>query len=71
MSFCGIISGSISSGVGEIVNMPSRTLDLLFRFLKQNNARLSKRALDKEFSQLTEEEVDQIENLYASVFQSN
>ena len=59
------------SGVGGIVNMPSRTLDLLFRFLKQNNGRLSMRALDREFSGLTEVEVEQIEKLYVSVFQSN
>ena len=45
--------------------MPHRTVDLLFRFLSQNNGSFSKRALSKEFAELTEREVEQIEQLYA------
>ena len=56
---------AFSTGLGAIVDMPHRTVDLLFRFLSQNNGRFSKRALSKEFAELTEGEVEQIEQLYA------
>lgn len=48
-----------------IVDMPARLLDLLHRFLRQNGGVLSKRALEKEFSGLTEKEVARIEALFA------
>ena len=54
-----------TTGLGAIVDMPHRTVDLLFRFLSQNNGKFSKRALSKEFAELTEGEVEQIEQLYA------
>lgn len=50
------------------IDMPDRTVDLLIRFLDQNNGRLSKRARDKEFSRLTEAEVQTIERKYADIF---
>lgn len=50
--------------VAAIVDMPDRTVDLLFRFLQQNEGRLSKQAREQEFSALTDAEVDQIEDLY-------
>ena len=53
------------TGLGAIVDMPNRTVDLLFRFLRQNNGKFSKRALSKEFVELTEREVGQIERIYA------
>ena len=48
--------------------MPQRTLDLLFRFLKQNDGLLSKRAKEKEFAALTPEEVERVEKIYSDVF---
>ena len=51
-----------------IVDMPDRTIDLLFRFLNQNEGRLSKRALEKEFEQLTETEVSAVEAAYRASF---
>jgi len=48
--------------------MPDRTRDLLFRFLHQNDGRLSKRAREKEFAPLTDEEVRRIEAAYAESF---
>lgn len=54
-----------SDRVSGIVDMPRKTLDLLHRFLRQNNGRLSERARTKEFAKLTQEEVMQIETLYA------
>jgi Fic family protein len=49
----------------EIVDMPSRKTDLLYKFLTQSNGRLSERAKTKEFSSLTAEEIRRIENLYS------
>ena len=54
--------------IDNMIDMPERTVDLLFRFLSQNDDTLSKRAREKEFSALTEEEIAQIEAIYADVF---
>ncbi len=54
-----------SEGVLAVVEMPARTVDLLHRLLRQNDGRLSKRALAREFAALTEHEVERIEVLYA------
>jgi hypothetical protein len=48
--------------------MPDGTLDLPFRFLRQNNATLSKRGRENEFSELTEEEIAKIEASYNGAF---
>lgn len=45
--------------------MPGSVLDLLLKFLSQNGGKLSKRAREKEFRALTEEEIEAIELLYA------
>lgn len=52
------------TGVKGIVDLPDRTLDLLFRFLGQNQGRLSKRAREHEFAKFTEEEIDEVERIY-------
>ena len=54
--------------LANIVDMPDRTSDLLFNFLRQNNGRLSKRGRDKEFAKLREDEVAQIKSAYAHAF---
>ncbi|WP_299717378.1 Fic family protein [Tardiphaga sp.] len=56
------------SGLENIIDMPERTLNNLFGFLRQNQGRLSKRARDDEFAELTEDEVAKIEQLYADSF---
>jgi hypothetical protein len=56
------------AGVERIIDMPERTLNTLFGFLRQNNGGLSKRARQNEFSSLTEEEVQRIESLYQNSF---
>ncbi len=53
------------AGLETVVDMPNRSVDLLFRFLRRNNGKFSKRALTEEFIELTEREVGQIERLYA------
>jgi hypothetical protein len=50
--------------VAGMIDMPDRLLDLLFRFLRQNDGRLSKRAREREFAALTDEEVARIEGIY-------
>jgi len=54
--------------VGEIVDMPERTVDLLFRMLRQNEGRLSKQARDKEFAGLSAAEVARIERAFGEAF---
>jgi hypothetical protein len=54
--------------VESIVDMPDRTLDNLFGFLRQNRGHLSKRAREKEFAALTDDETRRIEQAYADLF---
>ncbi len=54
--------------VKNYIDMPDRLIDLLIRFLYQENGTLSKRAKRKEFSSLTEEEIKILERKYADVF---
>jgi hypothetical protein len=49
----------------QMIDMPDRLLDLLFRFLRQNDGRLSKRAREREFPALTDAEAARIEAIYA------
>ena len=48
--------------------MPDKMIATLVRFLEQNNGILSKRALKKEFSELTENEVTSIQDTYQTIF---
>ena len=50
--------------VKTIVDMPEKTINLLFRFLRQNNGILSKRALENEFKPLRNDEVERIQRIY-------
>ena len=51
--------------IQTIVDMPAATIDLLFRFLRQNGGTLSARARQREFAALTEDEVRRVEAMYA------
>jgi hypothetical protein len=51
-----------------LFDMPERTIDLLFRFLHQNGGRLSQRATEREFAQLSNEEAEQVEGIYRRAF---
>jgi hypothetical protein len=44
--------------------MPNRKVDLLFHFLNQNSGTLSRRAREREFVKLTDDETTQIEKFY-------
>ena len=54
--------------VESIVDMPDRTLDNLFGFLRQNHGRLSRRARENEFAALTEDETRRVEQAYSDLF---
>lgn len=56
---------AFTTAIASMVDMPARTLELLHRFLRQNNGRLSQRARTGEFAGLTDPEVADIEQHYA------
>ncbi len=55
--------------VASFLDMPERLIDLLFRFLHQNGGNLSRRARDREFKELTDEEAKRIEMVYREAFE--
>ena len=57
------------SRVGTIVDMPQAKLELLWRFLHQNQGKLSKRARTEEFALLRDAEVGQVEQFYGQAWQ--
>ena len=54
--------------IKNYIDMPDKLVDLLIRFLSQNDGSLSKRGRVKEFEKLTEKEIQAIEAKYAEVF---
>lgn len=54
--------------IDEEFEMPDKLISILVRFLEQNGGILSNRAKEKEFSELTEKEVKDIEEAYKSIF---
>ncbi|WP_082367325.1 Fic family protein [Ensifer adhaerens] len=53
--------------VSALIDMPDRVMDLLFRFLRQNNGTLSKRAREREFAGLTDSEAAEIQSIYEEI----
>jgi len=56
--------------VSAMADMPDRTFDLLFRFLRQNQGRLSNRSREGEFADLTAQETERIEGIFRDIFES-
>ena len=56
------------ANVELIVDMPERSIDLLFHFLHQNGGRLSQRARNREFARLTDPEAEGMEQLYGELW---
>lgn len=54
--------------VKEVVEMPDERIDLLFRFLRQNQGKLSSRATSREFSAFRDDEIDRIEGIFEDSF---
>jgi len=61
----------LNNYIKNYIDMPDNLVDLLIRFLGQNNGILSKRARGKEFDKLTENEAQNIEAKYAEIFQDD
>lgn len=57
--------------IKNYIDMPDKLVNLLIRLLGQNNGKLSNRARDKEFNQLTDAEIQAIEQKYEDVFTSD
>jgi len=53
--------------IQEFLEMPDAQFDLMLGFLRQNGGRFSKRAREKEFAALTDEEVSAIESVYTDL----
>ncbi len=51
----------------SVLEMPDHKFDLMLGFLRQNGGRFSKRAREREFEALTDEEVSAIEGIYADL----
>jgi hypothetical protein len=58
----------LKSYMRENFDMPDRTASLLMNFLHQGKGRLSKRAREKELSQLTVDECAQLEDKFAEIY---
>ncbi|CAL4869294.1 hypothetical protein MMA231_03586 (plasmid) [Asticcacaulis sp. MM231] len=58
----------IKSVVEESFEMPDRMIELLINFLHQGQGRLSKRAREKEFKALRDDEVALLETAYGDIF---
>ncbi len=54
--------------IKNYVDMPDKLVDLLIRFLNQNNGKLSKQAKEREFEKLTDREIQAIQQKYAEIF---
>jgi Fic family protein len=55
-------------GIQQMIDMPIDQVELLHKFLKQNDGRLSQRAQGREFAALTADEVREVERLYWDSF---
>jgi hypothetical protein len=54
--------------IQNAIEMPDKTVELLVQFLRQNHGKFSARAKQREFKQLTPQEMMMIENQYAKLF---
>ena len=58
------------TSIDNMLDISEKNVDLLFRFLQQNNGRFSKRMRTREFAALTEMEVREIENIFSKFIKS-
>ncbi len=56
------------SSVQKRIEMPDRTVFLLYSFLSQNRGSLSKRSRENEFIELSQDEIDHFEHVYEQLF---
>ena len=60
---------SMKSWLDDSFEMPDTMIAMLIRFLEQNTGVLSKRAKDKEFKDLSSNEIKKIEKQYKIIFE--
>lgn len=60
----------MKSWIQDHFDMPEHAIELLIAFLRQGNGTLSKRALSKEFSRLTTNEVRALQETFKDIFRS-
>ncbi len=58
----------LNESIKNYIDMSDKLVDLLIRFLSQNDGKLSKRAREQKFEKLTAPEVQAIEQKYAEIF---
>jgi hypothetical protein len=56
------------AGLQRLGEMPDRSVQLLYQFLRQHNGTLPKRAKEKEFKELSVQMIKEIEAIYAEAF---
>lgn len=61
----------LKSAISYKFDMPDYLMDLLIRFLHQNKGVLSKRAREKEFKALSQDECTELERMYQEIFLSS
>ena len=54
--------------INNYISLPDNKVDLLIKFLNQNDGKLSKRKREKKFEELTEEEIINIETRYLEIY---
>ncbi|GAG01454.1 unnamed protein product, partial [marine sediment metagenome] len=59
----------LTNAINSLINLPDTKVDLLIKYLYQSNGILSKRKRQKDFDELTEEEISMIEQHYAEIFE--
>ncbi len=59
----------LTNAINSFVNLPDTRVDLLIKVLNQNNGKLSKRKRQKDFEELSEEEMSMIEEYYEEIFE--
>ena len=57
--------GAFRAQIQSVIDMPDRTVDLLCRFLQQGKGKLSKRARQRTFTSLTDQEVQAIQSIFS------
>ncbi|MFT6442606.1 MAG: Fic family protein [Crocinitomicaceae bacterium] len=61
----------ISNYINTYVTLSDTKVDLLIKFLDQNKGKLSKRKREKEFDELTDSEISEIEENFHAIFNSD
>ena len=59
---------SLKNSINSFIILPDTRVDLLIKYLIQNNGKLSKRRRQKDFDELTEEDFTLIEEYYSEIY---